>query len=361
MKQMVTNKEIKVSVILPVYNKALFLIQCIDGILAQTLDNIEIIFVDDGSTDDSLSILKKYKEKDDRIKLISQKNQGAAVARNVGLSHASGEYLSILDADDIFDPDMLRRAYKRANETFADIVIFRSDSYDDVTKQYSSVAWTIQNRYIPSDLFAGKDVPDCVFQVCVGWTWDKLFRREFVELLGLKFQNIRIHNDAFFTFVALLHAERVAILHDVLVSKRRSVDTSVSSSGSINLYWKDLFKFIYKLEEHLISTNKRVSVERSFYNLSLHLAMRLYSRLQERSKKRLSNYLRVRFFPKYKLYEKDESFFYNKNEYKTMIQIINENPYLLTRITKTMRYIKTHGIIATVRIITSRIIAVVRR
>jgi len=133
MQQMLANKEMKISVILPVYNKAPFLVQCIDGILAQTLDDIEIICIDDGSTDESLSILKKYEEKDNRIKLISQKNKGAATARNVGLSHASGEYLSILDADDIFDPDMLLKAYNKAKETQADIDVYRSNSYDDVT------------------------------------------------------------------------------------------------------------------------------------------------------------------------------------------------------------------------------------
>lgn len=91
---------VKVSVILPVYNVSEYLRQCMDSIVGQTLKDIEIICVDDGSTDDSLEILKEYEAKDKRVKVIEQKNAGAGAARNNGLAIATGEYLSFLDSDD---------------------------------------------------------------------------------------------------------------------------------------------------------------------------------------------------------------------------------------------------------------------
>ena len=94
------NKETKVSVIIPVYNAEKYLRQCLDSVVNQTLRDIEIICVDDGSTDGSIEILREYEQKDSRVKVLCQKNQYAGVARNNGLSHASGEYVFFMDSDD---------------------------------------------------------------------------------------------------------------------------------------------------------------------------------------------------------------------------------------------------------------------
>ena len=94
----------KVSVIIPVYNVEPYLKQCMDSVVGQTLKDIEIICVDDGSTDGSLDILKEYATEDSRIQIIEQKNAGAGAARNNGMRHATGKYLSFLDSDDFFEP-----------------------------------------------------------------------------------------------------------------------------------------------------------------------------------------------------------------------------------------------------------------
>lgn len=122
----------KVSVILPVYNVSDYLRQCMDSIVGQTLKDIEIICVDDGSTDDSLAILKEYEAKDQRVKVIQQANAGAGAARNKGLEIATGEYLSFLDSDDFFEPDMLEKAWSKAHETRAQVVVFRSISTERI-------------------------------------------------------------------------------------------------------------------------------------------------------------------------------------------------------------------------------------
>ena len=102
----------KVSVIIPIYNVETYLPQCLDSIINQTLKEIEIICVDDGSTDKSLDILKEYAKKDKRVAIITQKNLHAGVARNAGLSQAKGEYISFLDSDDFCEPEMFEKMYQ---------------------------------------------------------------------------------------------------------------------------------------------------------------------------------------------------------------------------------------------------------
>ncbi|MCQ2958500.1 MAG: glycosyltransferase, partial [Candidatus Gastranaerophilales bacterium] len=120
----------EVSVIMPVYNTEKYLRECLDSIINQTLKDIEIICVDDGSKDDSGKILDEYAQKDNRIKVIHNKNQGAAPSRNQGISIAQGKYLSILDSDDIFDTNMLELLFNKAEQNDADITICKSQGID---------------------------------------------------------------------------------------------------------------------------------------------------------------------------------------------------------------------------------------
>lgn len=117
-----------VSVIIPVYNAAEFLKDGLNSLLKQTLREIEIICVDDGSTDGSLVILKEFEKTDARIRVIHQENQGAGAARNNGMDVARGKYLAFLDADDFFEKNMLKAAYDRAEETEAEYVCLMQTS-----------------------------------------------------------------------------------------------------------------------------------------------------------------------------------------------------------------------------------------
>ncbi len=114
--------EPQVSVIVPVHNCELYLASCLDSLLAQTCTSLEFILVNNGSTDESEKILKKYAETDDRFVVISQENLGVSGSRNTGLRAARGRYIGFVDADDYVDPDMFERLYRRAEETHSDIV-----------------------------------------------------------------------------------------------------------------------------------------------------------------------------------------------------------------------------------------------
>jgi len=115
----------KVSVIIPVYNTEKYLGECLDSVLKQTLSDIEIICIDDGSTDNSLKILNKYAKKDKRIKIITQKNSGVINARNNAIAQAVSEYIYPLDSDDIISPDCLEKLYNAIQSGKADVITSR--------------------------------------------------------------------------------------------------------------------------------------------------------------------------------------------------------------------------------------------
>ena len=121
----------KVSVIIPVYNVEEYLRECLDSVVNQTLKEIEIICVDDGSTDNSLEILKEYAKKDSRITVITQQNLHAGVARNAGLAVARGEYLSFLDSDDFFELNMLEETYEVAKTENSDLTFYQYKNYNN--------------------------------------------------------------------------------------------------------------------------------------------------------------------------------------------------------------------------------------
>ena len=136
----------KVSVIIPVYNTAEFLRQCLDSIVNQTLQDIEIICVDDGSTDASLDILHEYASNDSRITILTQQNKGAGVARNTGMQIAHGEYLAFFDSDDFFDLRLFEKVTRKADATNADIVLFGAKHYNNQTHEFSPMDYLLNKK-----------------------------------------------------------------------------------------------------------------------------------------------------------------------------------------------------------------------
>ena len=185
---------VKVSVILPIYNEEKYLAQCLDSICGQTLKEIEIICVDDGSTDNSTHILKDYAKKDSRITLITQENQFAGAARNKGMACAVGKYLSFLDADDYYAPEMLEKMVKEAEENRADIVMCRySQCYEgEGMEGNQSDSWEFEDVFLDGHkAFSGRELLCAgIFQIAKGWAWDKLFSREFVYMLMARAEKI---------------------------------------------------------------------------------------------------------------------------------------------------------------------------
>lgn len=133
---MVSDTDAKVSVIIPVYNGEKYLDNCIKSVADQTYENLEIIIIDDGSTDRTIDICEEWKEKDDRVRVLHKPNGGRGSARNAGLSMATGDYIHFVDADDWIEKDAIESLYKAMIKNNSDIVIGNMTSYDQSEKMY---------------------------------------------------------------------------------------------------------------------------------------------------------------------------------------------------------------------------------
>lgn len=313
--------KIKVSVIVPVYNAQDYLEQCIVSILAQTLQEIEVICVDDSSTDRSLEILKKYEKEDIRMRVLTQPNSGAGAARNRGLSQASGEYLSFLDADDFFEPDMLELAYAKAKEDRADMVVFKSDQYHTDSDQFVQVAWTLREKEIPPYTpFNHRQMTDNIFKVFVGWAWDKLFSREFVEKHHLTFQEQRTSNDLLFVFSAVALAKRITIVPKVLAHQRRDAKDSLSKTRENS--WHCFYDALTALRQRLTDEGLFPETEKDFINYALHFSLWNLRTLAEPTKTKLGKKLVSEWFNTLGISGKKQGYFYKQNEYKEYTEVL---------------------------------------
>lgn len=224
----------KVSVIMPIYNVDKYLDRSIDSLLRQTLEDIEIILIDDGSTDHSKEIIKKYQQLyPDKINARFIKNSGAAHARNIGLELAQGEYIGFVDSDDYVDRTMFEKLYQLA----------KSDQADITTCGYYRIDYKdIQRRDIAAHKCFGKNVfqaPDLLINN-VPYIWNKLFKRSLIESTGIKFEeNLHIFEDLVFTFKLFLKANRISRVNEALYSYIFSRSDSLTFTFSSKRF--DLF------------------------------------------------------------------------------------------------------------------------
>lgn len=220
-----------VSVIIAAYNASSFIGETLGSVVAQTLDDIEVIVVDDGSTDRTPDIVRAYAEKDARVSLIQQENSYAGTARNAGMDAASGSYLYFLDADDWIEPNALEIMVGAALKYRCDIVVGRSESFDNVSQETQLMHWAVENtpfnQVLEPAAYASR-----LFQSFVGWAWDKLFDAGFIAERGLRFQGLRTTNDAFFVFCAMAEASSLVCVEDVLFHHRTNNPNSLEKTRS---------------------------------------------------------------------------------------------------------------------------------
>ena len=233
-----------VSVIIPAYNAQEFIGATLGSVLAQTLDDIEVIVVDDGSTDTTCAIVEEQAQADPRVALVRQENSFAGVARNNGMHRATGTYLYFLDADDTVEPQALETMVAAAEGSSADVVVCRSQKFDTATGETEQIYYALRDWPLETPL-TQQDVAATLFRSVVGWPWDKLFRRSFIEATGLEYQSLRSTNDAYFVFCAMALAQttycvpqvlvnhRVNNLHSTSNTRAKSWDNAVTAMGAI--------------------------------------------------------------------------------------------------------------------------------
>ena len=227
----------KVSVIVPIYNAQEYLKETLDSIREQTLKEIEIICVDDGSTDDSVRMIEEEKKLDDRIQCLRQKNSYAGVARNHGFSVATGEYVVFWDADDLFDPRALELMYEKSKKNDADVCVCAGQKLFMDTGETVPTNVYLQKKWLPKkEVFSKKDMPDHIFSFATNVPWNKMYKRTFIERHQLKFQDLRQANDTYFVMLSLFFAERIVTISDRLVTYRSNNRFSLTGKASDTQY-----------------------------------------------------------------------------------------------------------------------------
>ena len=214
----------KVSVIIPVYNASNYIKFTIESILKQSLDEIEMIFIDDGSTDNSLSIINDYKDYDN-IKIITQKNQGPGVARNVGIQHASSEYIAFLDSDDIYvDKDSLKKMYEFGKKNDADVV---AANLKFIEPDYTIV----DNPHYPAKDYAFFDDYGEIDPKDYGIPYafyKNIYKKEFLIANDIRFPDFYPGEDPIFMANVLVNAKRIFVVPCVLYGYNHSIGGGVN-------------------------------------------------------------------------------------------------------------------------------------
>lgn len=303
-----------VSVIIPVYNAQAHLEQCVRSVMNQTLKEIEIICVDDGSKDDSLAILRRLAQEDARILVMAQENAGAGAARNRGLDAAKGRYLSFLDADDFFEPDMLETAYRKAEQEQAQVLVFRADFYDDQIKRFLPCTYSLREEMLPADRpYSAVQIERDLFKTVVGWAWDKLFETAYIRECGLRFQEQRTTNDAYFVFMAYARAERISTVSRVLAHQRRHAGGTLSVTREKS--WMCFYEALLAMRKTLTAWGLYERFERDYVNYALHFSLWNLNTLKGPTQRMLYDRLRDEWFQELGITGYACEGFYHRGEY----------------------------------------------
>lgn len=207
-----------VSVIIPVYNANLYLSNCIENILNQTYKNIEIIIVDDGSTDNSAEIAERYP-----VKLLRKENQGVSAARNNGIDLAQGQYLHFMDADDLINDLFYENLVRNIQKENADMACAeminqhnkKQTHFFKASKVYKTVPEKLKATYV------GR----------IGYVWRYLFRTEFLKNYNIKFEEGRIVEDLVFSLTAVFHAQRLVVVPQATYTYIHREDSQLTIAG----------------------------------------------------------------------------------------------------------------------------------
>lgn len=294
-----------ISVVIPVYNAEKFLDQCLFSLKYQTLPRFEVLCVDDGSTDQSVEIIKRYVQSDSRFKFFSQTHQFAGVARNLGIKHAKGEYLLFLDADDYFAPNLLIDAYYQAKLFDAEICVYGANYFDEKESKTGDMLFVCDlMKCEKNTVFSKESNLDNIFSFTSPAPWSKLFKRKFILDKEIFFQGTRNANDVRFVLTALAEAERIVVLDKTLVYYRINHGTSLQQTkdsdptcicDALSSLKTELIK--RKLFEKLKKPYYNLAVEHCFYNLKVLQSRQAFECLYHRVQDFLTEDLHLSEFP----------------------------------------------------------------
>lgn len=279
------------SVIIPVYNAASYLEECIESLINQTMVELEFIFVDDGSSDNSSKIIKAYAKKDKRIRLLSQKNQGAGIARNKGIRAAKGEYLHFLDADDWVDLNIYSSIYNKLKVEYSDVCMFFYRTFDNVTGNFLSVYSPIKDpkKYVMTSM---REKPMYFLNNSFVIPWNKVYKRKFILNNSLRFTNLNCSNDRPFYFEVLLKANKIMVLDAVLINYRINNNSSLVGENRSKNYHCQFLSFELSEPKY---RQESPEIYKKFLQISMGDFFYFFSKAKGEDKAKIENMLKEYF------------------------------------------------------------------
>lgn len=287
----------KISVIVPIYNTESYLKECLDSIINQTLLDIEIILINDGSTDNSSIIMKEFKEKDSRIIIINQKNQGQGEARNVGIKLAKAPYLAFVDSDDIIHPKMLEKLYSKILLDNSDIVkctYTRELNNFFTNENYKTINFNTKDKYF-------KEILSINYLSLI---WDGLYKKNLFTKNHLFFKNM-VYEDAELLFKLVYNSKKLSYIQDTLYFWR---ETNNSTSRSINKKQiDDIFKVIRITYNFLEKENIYIKYKIEFLQRCFYYQNRILDKINGYGKDKKEIYIKYldKKISKYKFFNKN--------------------------------------------------------
>ena len=340
------NAEIKVSVIIPVYNVERYLRECLNSIVNQTLREIEIICINDGSTDNSLNILNEYQKNDKRIKVLSQDNLGQSAARNKGLTTAYGQFIYFMDSDDILDINALQYCYDEMIKNNLDILYFDGEVFFDnneLKNKYTHMIGTYKRINNYNDVYNGLEL-FCSFkrdkqyrvQPCL-----QLIKRSFLIKNNITFLNGIIYEDNLFAFKLVLKAERVSHRNIAFFKRRIRGDSTTTKL----LTWKNFYGyFICYIEMLYLARKYYLTSEEEKYIIDELLAIKNSAKriLKTISKEEAEKFMSLNKFERVYF----EALFRDKDILKTNISVknIDYSSKVIKKMDGCFKCYKQHGL-----------------
>ena len=323
----------KISVILPIYNVDKYLKKCLDSVINQTFNDIEIICINDGSTDNSLEILKDYSQRDNRFIIINQENQGQGIARNKGVEIAKGEYVQFIDPDDWVDLDMLETLYNFAKDHNSQIVKFDYTDYNNYSGMYKhqNFAKKIRKKYKydlnTTPYYNWKILKKGCLSVLDLHVWSHFYKTDFIKSYKIHCAPNKFGEDHLFANGAFVLADKIDYLNKSLYYYRIRSGSAVHIKSD-NIF--GLFENINLLKDFLIENNLFNELEEEWISYAKKAITWHYYQVPDESVQKYEN-MCLQYFSNEKEFKKFlknfktkrsflEQIFSLKNEYKDAVK-----------------------------------------
>ena len=344
-----------ISVIIPCYNVENYIAETMDSLINQNYENYEIICINDGSTDLTQDILRKYEAHNKNIRVISQQNCGIGQSRNTGIKAAQGKYLFYVDGDDLVEEDCLKVLFHQMENNNLDIIYFSAESFYDsseLEEMYSEFKNIYRHKTEENRIYTGKEIfekfredEDYIVSPSL-----QMIRREFLKESDILFPDMRIHEDNIYTFQTMIHAKRCMCLDQVLYRRRvrpNSLMTSKKQMERLQAYdliirdslkeyvecWNDAvlkkaiykhirghFKNVYKILNSLDEEEREEVLKNDNDCKWILMAMSMYTESEEEERHKLNSKLKIVYAEKSEINAKLQKTYAEKSEINAKLQ-----------------------------------------